>query len=255
MAAALARPLLPPLPSPLATVALVKREAPRCSGTTPVVCVSLCKLASLLQTWLSVTASLLQTWLSLVVPSLIPSSPVPVALMEGKALVATLFGGKSTVPDYENVRARRECFHFTCYCVARTGVAGCDDHSCRQCCFCCRAGVAADVADAGAAAAAAGCCRRHPLLAAPPPRLLPPQIPSLQPPPAAATRRPPLCSATRQTLLPLPLPCRRRQVPTAVFCQPPLGTVGLTEEQAVEQLHGDIDVYISKFKPMKNTLR
>lgn len=24
--------------------------------------------------------------------------------MEGKALVATLFGGKKTVPDYENVR-------------------------------------------------------------------------------------------------------------------------------------------------------
>lgn len=45
------------------------------------------------------------------------------------------------------------------------------------------------------------------------------------------------------------------QVPTAVFCQPPLGTVGLTEAQAVEQLHGDIDVYVSKFKPMKNTLR
>ena len=28
----------------------------------------------------------------------------PVALMEGKALVATLFGGKPTVPDYDNVR-------------------------------------------------------------------------------------------------------------------------------------------------------
>lgn len=69
----------------------------------------------------------------------------PVALMEGKALVATLFGGKKTVPDYENV-------------------------------------------------------------------------------------------------------------PTAVFCQPPLGTVGLTEDQAVEELHGEIDVYISRFKPMKNTL-
>ena len=31
--------------------------------------------------------------------------------------------------------------------------------------------------------------------------------------------------------------------------------VGLTEEQAVEQLAGELDVYISKFKPMKNTLR
>jgi len=28
----------------------------------------------------------------------------PVALLEGKAFVATLFGGKPTVPDYENVR-------------------------------------------------------------------------------------------------------------------------------------------------------
>ena len=44
-------------------------------------------------------------------------------------------------------------------------------------------------------------------------------------------------------------------MPTAVFCQPPLGTVGLTEEQAVEKLHGEVDVYVSKFKPMKNTLR
>jgi glutathione reductase (NADPH) len=45
------------------------------------------------------------------------------------------------------------------------------------------------------------------------------------------------------------------QVPTAVFSQPPMGTVGLTEAQAVERLAGDIDVFISKFKPMKNTLR
>lgn len=43
-------------------------------------------------------------------------------------------------------------------------------------------------------------------------------------------------------------------VPSAVFCQPPLGTVGLTEAEAVEKLAGDIDVYVSKFKPMKNTL-
>ena len=30
-------------------------------------------------------------------------SLTPVALMEGKALAATLFGGKPTVPDYDNV--------------------------------------------------------------------------------------------------------------------------------------------------------
>ena len=54
---------------------------------------------------------------------------------------------------------------------------------------------------------------------------------------------------------PLPLDHTHAQIPTAVFCQPPLGTVGLTEEEAVARLHGDIDVYISRFRPMKNTLR
>lgn len=44
------------------------------------------------------------------------------------------------------------------------------------------------------------------------------------------------------------------QVPSAVFIQPPLGTVGLTEEQAREQVAGDVDVYVSKFRPMKNTI-
>lgn len=44
------------------------------------------------------------------------------------------------------------------------------------------------------------------------------------------------------------------QIPTAVFAQPPLSTVGLTEDQAIATLHGDIDVYISRFRPMKNTL-
>lgn len=41
---------------------------------------------------------------------------------------------------------------------------------------------------------------------------------------------------------------------SACFIQPPLCYVGLTEEQAKEQLKGDIDVYVSKFKPLKNTL-
>ena len=44
------------------------------------------------------------------------------------------------------------------------------------------------------------------------------------------------------------------QVPTAVFAQPTLASVGLTEEQAIQSLEGDIDVYVSKFRPMKNTL-
>lgn len=42
-------------------------------------------------------------------------------------------------------------------------------------------------------------------------------------------------------------------VPTAVFSQPPIGTVGLSEAQAREAGHV-IDVYVSDFKPMKQTL-
>jgi len=42
-------------------------------------------------------------------------------------------------------------------------------------------------------------------------------------------------------------------VPTAVFSTPPIGTVGLTEEQAQEK-YGDVDVYDSRFKPLVHTL-
>jgi glutathione reductase (NADPH) len=42
-------------------------------------------------------------------------------------------------------------------------------------------------------------------------------------------------------------------VPSAVFSQPPVCTVGLTELEARE-LHGQVDVYVSSFKPMKFTL-
>ncbi|UZE94482.1 glutathione-disulfide reductase [Alkalimarinus alittae] len=42
-------------------------------------------------------------------------------------------------------------------------------------------------------------------------------------------------------------------IPTAVFCQPTIGTVGLTEQQARERF-GDIDVYKSDFRPMKHTM-
>ncbi|XWS36371.1 hypothetical protein CRYUN_Cryun20dG0079500 [Craigia yunnanensis] len=44
-----------------------------------------------------------------------------------------------------------------------------------------------------------------------------------------------------------------RAVPSAVFSQPPIGQVGLTEEQAVKE-YGDIDVYTSNFRPLKATL-
>ena len=42
-------------------------------------------------------------------------------------------------------------------------------------------------------------------------------------------------------------------IATAVFCQPTIATVGLTEEQARAE-YGEVSVFISNFKPMKHTL-
>jgi glutathione reductase (NADPH) len=42
-------------------------------------------------------------------------------------------------------------------------------------------------------------------------------------------------------------------VPTAVFSQPEIGTVGLSEEAAAKKL-GDLDVYRAAFRPMRNIL-
>ena len=42
-------------------------------------------------------------------------------------------------------------------------------------------------------------------------------------------------------------------IPTAVFCQPEVGTVGLTENQAREKL-SHVDIYKATFRPMKATL-
>jgi len=42
-------------------------------------------------------------------------------------------------------------------------------------------------------------------------------------------------------------------IATAVFCQPNIGTVGLTEAEAKEK-YGAVDVYLSTFKAMKHTL-
>lgn len=42
-------------------------------------------------------------------------------------------------------------------------------------------------------------------------------------------------------------------IPTAVFCQPNIGTVGLTEAEAREQYEG-VDIYRSEFRAMKHTL-
>jgi glutathione reductase (NADPH) len=50
-----------------------------------------------------------------------------------------------------------------------------------------------------------------------------------------------------------PVKMDHADVPTAVFSQPPIGTVGLTEEEAC-RIYGEIDVYSARFRPMKNTL-
>jgi glutathione reductase (NADPH) len=50
-----------------------------------------------------------------------------------------------------------------------------------------------------------------------------------------------------------PIKMDHADVPSAVFSQPPIGAVGLTEDQA-RQKYGEVDVYMARFKPMKNTL-
>jgi len=40
-------------------------------------------------------------------------------------------------------------------------------------------------------------------------------------------------------------------VPTAVFAQPPVGVVGLTESQA-RHIHHEVDIYLTKFRPMRS---
>jgi glutathione reductase (NADPH) len=50
-----------------------------------------------------------------------------------------------------------------------------------------------------------------------------------------------------------PIRMDHADVPSAVFSNPPVGVVGLTEDKARRQ-YGDIDVYQARFRPMKNTL-
>jgi len=42
-------------------------------------------------------------------------------------------------------------------------------------------------------------------------------------------------------------------IPTAVFCQPEVGTVGLTEDQACDRF-SHVDIYKTSFRPMKATM-
>ncbi|NVB43132.1 glutathione-disulfide reductase [Pseudenhygromyxa sp. WMMC2535] len=50
-----------------------------------------------------------------------------------------------------------------------------------------------------------------------------------------------------------PLITERDNIPTAVFSRPPVATVGLTEQEARER-HESVEVYCTRFRPMKATL-
>lgn len=49
-------------------------------------------------------------------------------------------------------------------------------------------------------------------------------------------------------------PLNYDNIPTAVFCQPNIATVGLTEEQARQHYPDDLKIFESQFKPMKHTI-
>lgn len=50
-----------------------------------------------------------------------------------------------------------------------------------------------------------------------------------------------------------PRPVGHDYIPSAVFCQPPVATVGFSEHDAATHF-GDIDVYRAEFRPLKHTL-
>jgi glutathione reductase (NADPH) len=50
-----------------------------------------------------------------------------------------------------------------------------------------------------------------------------------------------------------PVSVAHSNIPSAVFSQPPVGTVGDTEGQAIAK-YGQVEVYQSTFRPMKHTL-
>jgi glutathione reductase (NADPH) len=50
-----------------------------------------------------------------------------------------------------------------------------------------------------------------------------------------------------------PMKIDHHGVASAVFSQPPVATIGLSEEQA-RLLHASVDIYRSRFRPMKHTL-
>lgn len=50
-----------------------------------------------------------------------------------------------------------------------------------------------------------------------------------------------------------PIKPDHRFIPTAVFSNPQIGTIGYGEEEAVEK-YSDVDVYASSYRPMRNTI-
>jgi glutathione reductase (NADPH) len=50
-----------------------------------------------------------------------------------------------------------------------------------------------------------------------------------------------------------PMVMSHKDVPSAVFSQPPVGTVGLSEAQA-RVVYGGVDVYVTSFRALKHTL-
>jgi glutathione reductase (NADPH) len=50
-----------------------------------------------------------------------------------------------------------------------------------------------------------------------------------------------------------PIRMDHADVPSAVFSNPPIGTVGLSED-AARRRYGEVDIYQTRFRPMKNTL-
>jgi glutathione reductase (NADPH) len=49
------------------------------------------------------------------------------------------------------------------------------------------------------------------------------------------------------------VPFDHRDIPSAVFCQPPVGCVGLTQHEAIAEF-GSIDIYKTSFRPLRHTL-
>ncbi len=127
------------------------------------------------------------------------------AIMEGMAFAATVFGNKPAKPVYELVRAPRRLLPLPCGGHLRV-----------------RAGSISKLSTDGSGSRSVCMCRKQ--------------------------------RKSAQGTVGGPRVDAAAQVPSACFVQPPLTFVGLTESAAVENLAGDLDVFVSKFRPMKYTI-